>query len=194
MQSKWPAAILWRLLSVNDRRRLMTTRPGSRKLKHMLVLVEVRCASAQPRPHELAYVYKLPGDVIPKMQQRDAQAVSKLYGDLLFVSTDNERFTTGESWTLVDGERVDNSDLMIKKQRTRGHNEAIQPNRLRIPAGQRRWAPLVDLLDYEVDDDDLHADLVTRCRCGSRPAADRRQLMDAARAALGDGQTRRVFL
>lgn len=60
MQSKWPAAVLWRVLSVQDARRLTTVHSGSRKLKHMLTLVEVRCASAQPRPHELGYVYKLP--------------------------------------------------------------------------------------------------------------------------------------
>lgn len=200
-QSKWPAATLWRLLSVYDNRRLTTVRPGSRKLKFMVSLVEVRCASAQPRPHELAYVYKLPGDVIPKLQRHFAGA-SELSGNLLFVSTDNERFVTGQSWTHVGDKKIDDGDLVLKKEGRRQLNEPItptpgsgrQPYSLGMPVGQRQWAPVVDLLDYDVDDDDVHADLVTRCRCGTRPAADRRQLIEAAQAALNDGRTRRVFL
>lgn len=199
MRSSNAGALLWRIMSIEDR--LKPEHSGSRKLRNLTPLVMVRCQSAQPKPHELAYVYKIPGDVITKMRERHHAPF--MDGSLLFVSADNETFVPGHSWTHQGEEMVDNGDLLRLKEERRERNERVitpspdsgrRPYKLTMPVGLRRWAPLVDLLDYKPDDDREHAELTTRCRCGQRPSADRHELIRLAREAQADGKMRRVFV
>ncbi len=67
MRSSLSGAAVFRLGLTQ--RQLEPLHTGSRVLKHLRVLVELRCADA--RPHELGYVYKLPGDVMPKVREHD---------------------------------------------------------------------------------------------------------------------------
>ncbi len=172
-----------------SRRQLEPLHMGSRVLKHLRVLVEIRCAA--PRPHELAYVYKLPGDVMPRVREhlRDEH----LHGELLFVSTDSKRYEPGTMFRHDGDERIDEGDLGVMKAE-RAKVATFRGMRL-LPLGVgREWVPLVDVLDCTPDDDDAHPSLECRCRCAARPPADRHDLVDLAHQALADGKTRRVFL
>ncbi len=179
MRSSVAAAILWRTYP----ERWRTQHQGSRKLKNLRVLVDVRCL---PNGHELAYVYWLPSDLVEK-----CKAHGDPVGRLLFVSTDTATFEPGVHFT---GDR-DLGDLPdAKRRRDRvlaGDSLGLPPLRVRV-ASTRAWVPLLDLLDNEPDNDAAHAVLDTRCRCGQRPTVDRHELMSLASLAVVDGKTRRV--
>jgi hypothetical protein len=189
MRSGYAGALVWRLL---DRRLLATTTPTSRVLKNLRQLVVVQCAA---KGHALAMVYKLPTDATRKMLE--AERLSFIHGGMLFVSTDNQRFEPGQTTIHEpDGTTLDPGDLTaVKSTRDRviPNNRGRPPTVVRV-GSTRKWTPLVDLLDHDPDDDQAHARLVTRCRCGERPEIDRRELIDLARVALDDGKVRRVFV
>ncbi len=179
MRSSVAAAILWRRYP----ERLRPQHQGSRKLKNLRVLVVVRCL---PNGHELAYVYRLPSDLVEK-----CKAQGDPVGQLLFVSTDTETFEPGVCFT---GDR-DLGDLVDAKQRRDRvldrDSWGLPPLRVRVTS-TRAWTPLIDLLDNEPDNDAAHAALDTRCRCGQRPTIDRHELMSLASFSVVDGKTRRM--
>lgn len=189
MRSSMAGALVWRMMQVKTPNRMVTHREGSRRLKNLKVLVELRCAG--PKAHELAYVYKLPGDVMPRIHEDDH--LTFLHGELLFVSTDDEHFGPDG---LPSGVATLSQDLATEKTKTRALNQEMEQAgmRLRLPTGRRRWQPVVDVLDYKLREDDEHPSLVMRCRCGTRPPADRAEVAALAEAAQKDGKTRRLFL
>ncbi len=193
-RSQHAAVLLMRLM---DRRRLVVEHQQARVFKNLLHLVHVRCAGCDGRQARLlGVVYKIPADVMPKIRECH-QRLSYLHGDLLFASTDDQVFEPGLSTvTEQDGSSYDPGDLATMKRRRgptlRWESEPDKPWR---SGGTREWAPLCDILDFKLDDDSEHVALVARCRsCGTRPAADRRNLVQLARRALSDGKIRRAFL
>jgi len=184
-RSSYAAQLVWRMLETYGRLELAAV--GDRGLKNLKVLVEIDCLSANGRPHRLAHVYKLPFDLVDKMRERER--LGFLDGHLLFVSTDNAMVTAGNQTPVLEAKHK--SAEVAQWAEARAADNGVH---LRYKRGVRDWGPLVDLLDHRSDDEAEHAALVTRCRCGTRPAADRAALIAKAEQALRDGKTRRIRL
>jgi hypothetical protein len=54
---------------------------------------------------------------------------------------------------------------------------------------RRAWTPTVDVIDFLPDEDDVHPDLIVRCRCGTHDPVARREVLKALAKAR---QTRTV--